>query len=547
VLAAAFPQGRFGEIRVDVPRSVVLTTEVFEKFLSRNGLHDPSVWEHEPDDRIGHAFQAGDLPTEVVGDLQALVAEVRSPLAVRSSSLLEDALHHPFAGVYETKMIPNDPPDPAERFRKLAEAVKFVYASTYSAGARRYLRAAGREPGEEKMAVILQEVVGLAHGERFYPNVSGVARSYNFYPHAGARRDEGVVNLALGLGKTIVDGGVSWPYSPARPQAPPPFVSLADRVDASQARFWAIRMGKPPEYDPLAETEYLVEADLDAAEYDGTLPLTASTYLPDSDRLVPGVGRPGIRVLDFAPLLDLRVHPLNDLVVKLLEIFPAATGGPVEIEFALTLPQPSHPAPPRLGFLQVRPMKVAGGAVEVTEEDLRRAEAMVVSDRVMGNGECSDIRDVVFVVRSTFDLKHSREIAAEITGMNRALVEEGRPYLLIGFGRWGSSDPWLGIPVRWDQISGAKVIVEASLERVHTDLSQGAHFFQNITGFEVYYFDLSLEASSRIPWDRLETLPAVRATRFVRHVRFPEALRVKADGRSGRGGIWLPAPVGRAE
>ncbi len=455
---------------------------------------------------------------------------------MRSSSRLEDALRHPFAGIYETKMIPNNQPDPESRFHRLTEAIKFVWASTFRARARSYQRAIGCAPGEEKMAVILQEVVGRRHGPRFYPDVSGVARSWNFYAFGGARPEEGVVSLALGLGKTIVDGGRAWTYSPGRPRAAPPQGSPRDLLKLTQTELWAVNMGRPPAYDPAAETEYLVKAGLAEAEADGTLGPVASTYVAERDAIVPGISRRGPRVLDFAPLLVHESVPLNRLLTALLPALTEGTGSPVEMEFAALLDD----GPPRFALLQVRPMAVSREPVEIDEAEFRGPRVLVSCDRTMGNGVVDGVRDVVFVKPDAFEARHTRAIAGEIDALNRELVAAGRPYVLIGFGRWGSSDPWLGIPVDWGQVSGARVIVEAGLPGFAVELSQGAHFFHNLISFEVPYFSASAAAQEDVRWDRLAGLGLRSEGRFVRHVAADTPLVVKVDGRSGRGVILAP-------
>ncbi len=534
---------RFADLEISVPTLAVIGTDVFDRFLARNHLHE-LVHSGADDHRLAAALQRAELPTELVGDLWALVREVHTPLAVRSSSLLEDALAHPFAGVYATKMIPNNQHDADTRFRKLVEAIKFVYASTFFRAARTYVRRAGRTPADEKMAVIVQEVVGYRHGPRFYPEVAGVARSWNFYPTGHARPAEGVVDLAFGLGKTIVDGGRTWTYSPAHPRAVPPFNSVDHMLEQTQTDFWAVNMGSPPAYDPTAEAEYLLQSHVADAEEDGTLPHVASTYDPDSDRLVVGVGPRGPRILDFAPLLKLGAWPLNEALRGLLGLFAERLGTAVEIEFALTLPPPASPAAPearpaRLGFLQVRPMLVSAQVVEVSDAELASPLAVVRSERVMGNGRIEGIRDVVYVKPETFEARHTPVIAGEVDRLNQALLEDGRPYLLLGFGRWGSADPWLGIPVGWAQISGARVIVEAGLPAMNVDMSQGAHFFHNLLSFQVAYFSVPMPGPGGSPpavdWDWLRGLPTRRESSFVRHVEAPAPLAIRVDGRRGRG------------
>lgn len=535
ILASAFEPDP-PEIEVAIPTLAIIATDVFDAFMERNRLHEVAHSDL-PDDRLAHAFQRADLPAEILGDLRTLADGLRSPLAVRSSSLLEDALRQPFAGVYETKMTPNNQPEGSARFQRLVEAVKFVYASTFFKAAKDYLRSTRHAVGEEKMAVVVQEVVGRRHDVRFYPELSGVGRSFNFYPLGGARREDGVVLLALGLGKTIVDGGVSYAYSPARPKAPPPFASARDVMANTQREFWAVNVGKPPPYDPIAETEYLARAGLQDAEYDDTLRHVASTYVAASDRISPGVGASGPRVVNFAPLLLLEEYPLNRTLRTLLAACREAIGYDIEIEFAMTFPRQGEPRP-RLGFLQVRPMVVSDAVVDVTGAELASAAVLLASDQVMGNGVVDDISDIVYVKPRSFEARHTKAIAAELEQVNARLLEEGRPYLLIGFGRWGSADPWLGIPVKWGQICGARAIVEATRPDMWVDASQGSHFFHNITSFQVSYFAVSHEARPGIDWAWLDAQPAAAETDFVRLVRTRAPVRVKADGRSGRGGVW---------
>jgi Pyruvate phosphate dikinase, AMP/ATP-binding domain len=523
---AAFPG-----CRIEIPTLTVVATDLFDAFMERNGLA-AVVREELPDDRLASAFQQADLPAEAVGDLRALVEQVHQPLAVRSSSLLEDALYRPFAGVYGTKMIPNNQPDPDTRFQRLVEAVKFVYASTFFADARRYIRMTDHRPEEEKMAVLIQEVVGRRHGERFYPDVSGVARSYNFYRFGHAKPEDGVASLALGLGKTIVDGGLAWSYSPAWPRAAPPFASARDTLGQTQTEFWAVNMGRPPAHDPMGETEYLLRAQLPDAERDGTLERVASTYDAVADRLVPGAARPGPRALTFAPLLVHQVAPLNAIVRRLLADSERALGEQVEIEFAVTFPDEGGC---RFGFLQVRPLVVSQEAVTVEPADLRPEGLLLASRSVMGNGVVREIGDVVYVRPEGFTPRRNRAVAAEIAACNDRLVAAGRPYLLIGFGRWGSSDPSLGIPVAWGQIGGARVIVEATLPAMNVELSQGSHFFHNISSFQVSYFCVRHDGTDRLDWDWLARQPAVCEGELVRHVRPAAPLLVKVDGRTGRG------------
>lgn len=519
---------------VRIPRMAVIATDVFDRFVSENALWDV-VREPPSDERIAHAFQNASLPATIVGDLRGLIDRVHQPLAIRSSSLLEDQLARPFAGVYATKMIPNNELDSESRFRRLTEAIKFVYASTFFTDARDYLSATGGAAGE-KMAVVIQEVVGRRHSDRFYPDISGVARSWNFYAAGRARPEEGVVSLALGLGKTIVDGGVVWSYSPAQPRANPPVATTRELLKQTQTRFWAVNMGNPPVYDPVAETEYLVAGGLPEADGDDALRLLASTYDAASDRLTPGTGASGARVLTFAPLLVQEALPFNDAICSLLAHAEQALGAAVEIEFAVTI-EPGSTPPVRIGFLQARPLLVAAEAVSVPVESLDDSGVVVASDSVLGNGVVADLADVVYLRPGSANLEHSRVIAKEVEVINHDLVAAGRPYVLIGYGRWGSSDPWLGLPVRWSQISGARVIVEASLPHAQADPSQGSHFFHNLSSIGICYFTVRHSGTHPIDWAWLDAQPAALETEYVRHVRLTAPLRVEVDGRSGRGVI----------
>jgi hypothetical protein len=516
---------------------VVLTTSLFDRFVEQDAVR--SALEADLDDTaLRVAFQRANLPVEHLGDLLGIVGAWRMPLAVRSSSRLEDALNRPLAGVYDTKMLPNHGTSEAERFRQLMAAIRFVYASTFTRGARTYRRAAGLEGENERMAVIVQAVVGERHGPRFYPDVSIVARSYDYYSGPRGRPEEGIATLALGLGKTIVDGGVAWSYSPGRPSAPPPFGSVEEMLRGTQLRFWSVNLGPTPGYDPTTEVEFLADSDLAAAEYDGTLAATASTLVPGSGRLVPGTGVPGPRVLDFAPLLRLDRVPLDAAVRALLDAFERDAGAPVELELAMTLPPRDSTAPAHLALLQVRPMVVSGEEVTIAPDALARDDLVVGTRAAMGNGRFIGIRDVVFVDPDAFDVRHTRTIAAEIDRMNTALLDAGRPYVLVGFGRWGSADPYLGIPVGWPSVSGARLLVEATRPTLDTEPSQGTHFFHNLTSFRVGYLWVHHGREHGIRWDLLRSFPEIARTSFVRHVRSPHPLRIEIDGRSGVGAIW---------
>jgi len=533
-VAEACPADSFPGVSVSIPRLTVLRTDVFERFMAQNDLYEVALSD-QTDERIAHAFLQAELPALIVGDLRALIAQTHTPLAVRSSSLLEDALRHPFAGVFATKMIPNNQAGIGDRFKKLVEAVKFVWASTFFRGAKSYMRMIGHSIREERMAVVIQEVVGERFDGRYYPIVSGVIRTHNFYPTGPAAPTDGVVSLALGLGKTIVDGGVVWTYCPHYPNHRPPYASARDLLKNTQTCFWAVNM-EAAAYDPISEAEYLVQGGLDAAEQDDVLRFIASTYDAGSDRLTLGTGVSGPRALTFGPMLELGDIPLNSLVEQLAAHCKDALKADVEIEFALTFDRRKG-LPARFGFLQVRPMMVAGEQVDVDDAELHSDRALLASEIVLGNGERDSIVDVVYVRPQAFEAKHTPAIARQLEGINHGLLATERPYLLIGFGRWGSSDPWLGIPVTWPQICGARVMVEATLPEMNVDASQGTHFFHNMISFAVQYFTVRYTAEFGIDWDWLDRRPAVSETEFLRHVRLEAPLLVRVDGRNGRGVI----------
>jgi hypothetical protein len=529
--------GQFApDIQVVIPTLTVITTDFFDFFMKDNRLYDIALSEAR-DDLIAQAFQKAELPAPLVGDLRALISQVHSPLAIRSSSMLEDAMFEPFASVYATKMIPNNQWDGDTRFRKLAEAIKYVYASTFFKDAKNYMRATKHTTADEKMAVIIQEVVGVRHGNRFYPHLSGVARSHNFYPLGHAKPGDGVIDLALGLGKSIVDDGVGWSFSPAYPQANPPYISISELLEQSQTAFWAINMGPPGEYNPIQETEYMLKFNLEDAERDGTLRFLASTYRPQDDKIVFGVVEKGPRIIDFAPILKLELIPLNKMLRALLNLCEDTLERMVEIEFAMTLDE-KHGSPARFGFLQVRPMVVSEAKVDVSLTELEGDHVLVASESVLGNGILDSIQDIVYVKPEKFRAHETQNIAAQLEEMNYQLGASHVPYLLIGFGRWGSTDPLGGIPVNFGQISGAKAIVESTLPEMNFMLSQGTHFFHNITSFRVLYFSVPHWEKYTIDWNWLRQQMAVSETEHVRHIKLSSPLTIKVDGTTSRGVIY---------
>jgi CheY-like chemotaxis protein len=530
---------RFAGVRIAVPPTVVLSTDIFDRFLTENNLLDFAM--HATDDaEIDQRFLAASLPSFVRENLITYLGEANYPLAVRSSSLLEDSQYQPFTGVYETYMLSNQHPDLDVRLQELMEAIKLVYASTFHQHAKAYVRATPYRLEEEKMAVILQEVIGARHQQRFYPNVSGVVRSHNFYPIMPARAQDGIAAVALGMGREVVDGGKCLTFCPRFPKNILQFSSVEDILANSQSEFWALHLQhlegqKDPRAD-LRESRF----GLDVAEADGTLNFVGSTYSNDNNAVYDGLSRPGVRVVSFAPILKHSVFPLADILVQLSTIAENAFARPVEIEFAVRLPQVSDETAD-FGFLQIRPLVLSREGQELRIDDVDPSRLLCQSSQVLGGGRIADLRDVVVVDFHRFERSRSQQVARAVAHLNAKLTDEGFPYLLIGVGRWGSNDPWLGIPVEWDEISGARIIVEAGFRDFRVTPSQGSHFFQNLTAFQTGYFTVNPDAGEGfVDWEWLGTKPALDERDCVRHLRFQAPLVAVMNSRTGKGVIFKP-------
>ncbi|MCP4902720.1 MAG: hypothetical protein GY906_37630 [bacterium] len=520
-------------LKIEVPGFVVIASEVFVQFMERNRLWD-LVNEGTSDSQIARAFQEGELPGEFRDELRKVVAVLKTPLAVRPSSVLEASGDFNFAGIYSTKIIPNAEDNPNSRYRSLAAAVKLVWASTFSRGAVIARRAAGETSESERMAVLIQEVFGTRHGSRFYPTCSGIVRSYNYYPCLGSVPSDGAISLALGLGKTIVDGGYVWSACPARPLAPPPFKNTKDLLNHTQTTFWAVDLDGPATPNPTSPGECLERAGLGDAEADGALKFLVSTYDAGSDRLESGLSARGPRALTFAPLLGSRSFPFNDFVNRLLETSREAVGGEAEIEFSAVIDS-ERGIPMRIGLLQQRPLAASDEQFTVQAEDLTADGLVVASDNALGNGCRTDLEDIVYLRPDNFDRNSTPAMINEIEAVNRGLVEQGRHAILIGFGRWGTSDPRWGVPISWEQISATRVVVEAMLPDTPPQLNQGSYFFYQLLSSRVLYLSVDPEGPHVIAWDWLDNQPSVWEGRYVRQIRLPNALEVLVDGTSGRG------------
>ncbi|MFO7892266.1 MAG: DUF5752 family protein [Longimicrobiales bacterium] len=529
--------GRFAGIRITVPPAVVLGTDVFETFLETNDLRDFSL-RSDDDEELLRRFEASTFPEDVRGQLREFLKMMTVPLAVRSSSLLEDSPHQPFAGIFDTLMLSNDHPDPEARLDQLVEAIKRVYASTFSQHTKAFLRATPYRLEEEQMAVVIQKMVGSRHGEYLYPDFAGVARSYNFYPTPPLKSDEGIVAVALGLGRTVVEGEPCLRFSPAHPRHIVEFSSVEDMVKNAQREFWALQLGSNGAAAALRDR--LTRLTLEHAEEHGVLGPLGSTYSPENDTVHDGLARSGIRLVTFAPILKNEAFPLADIVAELLDIGSAGTSSPVEVEFAVNLSTPPG-EPMEFGFLQLRPLAPSRELEDLEIGDVARDELIVESPWVLGNGRLENVHDLLVVDRDGFDRSRSRDTADTVSRLNARLVSEGIPYVLIGVGRWGSSHPELGIPVGWDDISGAVAIVEAGLRDFRVTPSQGTHFFQNLASCNVGYFTVNAERGEGfVRWDWLKDQPAEIANGCVRHLRFHNPIEVVMLGQEHRGIIRKP-------
>ena len=529
---------QFENVRISVPKSAAVGTDTFDQFLDSNGLRGLIARDLE-DNEIEQAFLAAKLPRKVTRDLSSFLELVRYPLAVRSSSLLEDSHGQPFAGIYQTYMIPNNHRSQRVRLQQLGNAIKLVYASAYSNAAKRYLEATDHHVEEEKMGVVLQQVVGQQYGDRFYPNFSGVARSYNFYPFGKVAPEDGVACVALGLGKSVVEGEEMLMFSPAHPQSLPQFATTKDALTNSQRHFYALDMRCSGGSGEEIRRACLGNLGLDVAEADGTLTPIGSVYSHQNNAIYDGISRPGPRLVTFAHVLKSGIFPLAEIIKLLLRLGGRGMACPVEIEFAVDM----RSDPMEFGVLQIRPIVADESYRGVVISDEDKEDAICYSPKTMGNGTIVGLHDLIYVRPDCFNPAHTRQIAAQIAVMNANLRREGRRYILLGPGRWGSADPWLGIPVTWDQVSSAQVIAETSLEGFTITPSQGTHFFQNLTSFRIGYLTVNpTTGGGFVDWGWLAAQEAVEQTDFLTRLHLTDPIEVRLDGRSRQGVIFKPAP-----
>ncbi len=521
----------FETAQVMIPKTVVLCTDIFDEFMDSNELYQVALSDI-PDEEILTYFLHARLPARLIGDLMAFLDVVDTPIAIRSSSLLEDSHYQPFAGIYSTYMIPHVD-DKYERLHMLSDAIKAVYASVYYRDSKAYMTATSNVIDQEKMAVILQEVAGERHGDRFYPTLSGVARSVNYYPIGDELAEEGTVNLALGLGKYIVDGGQCLRVCPSHPHQILQTSEMEIALKETQTRFYALDLANPPVTFQKDDGFNLLKLRVNAAEPDGTLQYIASTYDPYDQVIRDGIYEGGRKVITFCGVLQQGVFPLPELLHKVMRYGHDEMRRPVEIELAANI---HADRTGELYLLQIRPMVDNKMNLDEDLTIIPDADCLLRSHNAIGHGIFNDLQDIVYVKTESWSASNNPAIAEEIQQINQHFLNEGHNYVLVGPGRWGSSDPWLGIPVKWPAISAAKVIVEAGLQNYRVDPSQGTHFFQNLTSFGVGYFTINDYLGDGIyRQEMLNELPAIEETQHVRVVHFEQPITVKIDGMKKEG------------
>ena len=534
-------RNKFKNIEIFVPSAIVISTDVFDYFLEKNDLENFAL--NEDDDlKITQRFiEAKDFPQDITNKLSDFLDITQGPLAIRSSSLLEDSQFQPFAGVYETYMIPNSNPKKNVRLKELLQCIKSVYSSTFHKKAKDYMKATSYRLEEEKMAVIIQRLIGSEKNGRFYPDFAGVAKSFNFYPVPPQKATDGISQVALGLGKTVVEGGNTVRFCPKYPKHLLQFFSTKETIKNAQQDFFALDI-KDHLLPKIKDVEDVLvkKYDLHQAEEDNTLYSVGSTYSPENEAVYDGISRDGMRVVTFAPILKHNIFPLPEILDMLLEIGTWGMGTPVEIEFAVNLDVPRD-KPKEFAMLQMRPLVIHRESEELNIEEETLDKIICQSTQVLGNGVINDIHDIVFVDINKFERSKSKVVAQEVSQINSNLLNEKRQYILVGMGRWGSLDPWLGIPVTWDQISGAITIVEGGFKDLNVTPSQGSHFFQNITSFRIGYFTVNtFTQNGFINWDWLLEQKPANETTYVKHLYFKEPLTVKISGHQNKGIILKP-------
>lgn len=529
----------FPDVVITIPRTVVIGVDIFEAFMENNNLY-PIALSDRSDEEILNAFTSAILPPSVYEDLKQFVSVIQKPVAIRSSSLLEDSHHQPFAGIYSTYMVPRALNN-EEMANQIGMAVKCVYASVYYKSSKAYMTSTMNLIDEERMGIVLQEIVGQPHENRFYPTFSGVGRSVNFYPIPPEKSEEGIVNVALGLGKYIVEGGTSLRFSPHYPQKIIQLSSPEMVLRETQKEFYSLDLNSNKFIPTVDDSTNLIKSDLRDALKDGSLRWIGSLFDLQNQMIRDGVtAGEGYPLVTFANILKYDVFPLAEIMKKIMEIGQLEMNQPVEIEFSVDLQTPAD-TPSVFYLLQIRPIVDSrtsiGPGVEIYDDE----DSLIYSESALGNGVIKDIKDIVYVKTRDYKPVMNNDIAEEVQKINEQLQKEGRPYMLIGPGRWGSQDPWLGVPVKWGHICGAKAIVEMGIENYNVEPSQGTHFFQNLTSLRVAYISVNNHLrKGKLDLDWFDNQPALMESDKIRHVRLINGLTIKLDGKQGKCKVNYP-------
>jgi len=517
-------------INIKTPITAIIGTDEFDMFMERNHLWD-SVKGEKDFDVLQRLFIEGSLSYTLEKVLRVFLRQIVKPIAVRSSSLFEDSMSQPFSGIFGTYLLPNNHPEFEIRLRQLSDAIKLVFASIYSRSSRTYFEAINYKVEQEKMAIVIQEVVGNRFNDTFYPHISGTAQSFNFYPIAHMTPQDGFAVMAVGLGHYVVEGERAFRFSPSYPSLD--IVSHNDLYKNSQVHFYAVDLNKKDLNLLEGENAGLISLDISTAEEHGTLNHSASVLNTDNDTIVPGLDVPGPRVINFADILKYNYIPLSATLKIILDVVAEATGNPSEIEFAVDLTKDTE-GNASFYLLQIKPLVGSGAGYEIDEESINHEDLILQSGKSMGNGIIDDITDIIYVEPGKFDNLRTTQMADEINAINDKMLKANSRYVLIGPGRWGTKDRFLGIPVAWPQISNAKVIVEVDLPDFHLDASLGSHFFHNVTSMNVGYFSINQGSNDgRIDWDKLAGQEVIETGKFFRHIRFEKPLTIRMDGKKG--------------
>jgi len=516
------------DLHIFIPPTLIIGTDEYDQFMENNQLRD-KLAEAIAKDQVKALFISGKLSEKLTHKLQRVAELTQKPLAIRSSGLLEDSLAQPFAGIFDTYILPNHHQDIHVRLKQLTDAIKLVYASIYSETSIAYVEAINYKIEEEKMAIIIQEVVGNQYEDVFYPHISGVGQSHNYYPVGHMKPDEGFANIALGLGKYVVEGEKAYRFSPKYPGLEN--FSTKSLVKNSQVQFYAVRLNNKDLNLLEGENAGLIKMDIMEAEKHGTLKHCASVYDVNNDQLFSGTHRKGPKILNFANILKHNYIPLAKTLELVLDVVKEAMGAPVEIEFAVNL-EKDEEGKSKLYILQIKPLIGNTEDFSIDVRNIDKEALLLYTEQGMGNGKVEDIYDVIYADINNFDKSKTNEMVKEISVLNKKMREQNRKYILIGPGRWGTRDPWIGIPVSWHQISMAKIIVETSLDTFPLDASSGSHFFHNVTAADVGYFSVQPnEGTGNINWEKLESFKPVEQTKYFKHLRFEKSLCVKMDGK----------------